>query len=409
MIKILATSDWHLGNTFHQHDRDEEFAHFLQQLGCIIKEQQPHLLLVGGDIFDNSNPSAAAQQLYYDFLASLQKLHPTLHTLIIAGNHDSALRIEAPKQLLRSLHVEVRGQVRRKEQGIDYDDLIIPYTQPQSGERVWLLAVPYLRDSDLERGDSYSGRVNSFLEQLLARVNDLRSPGEAVVLLAHLYATGAQIAENSSERVVVGGQEVVNLKETGERVTLALLGHIHKRQHVGECRNMRYVGSALPMSFAECGNHHGAELYTLDNGVWDGKAQFFEFTPLHPLLSLPRDYAPLTEVLEELRELPIINDALPYLEVKVLLDAPDTGLVQKVEQALEGKPYLLCRIPVAYQKSGGEALEESGQVTSLDDLSTLNPVEIIKAGYEKKNGCAMRDELVQLANQVVDRVKEQTE
>ena len=99
-MKILATSDWHLGNLFHGNDRLPEHKHFLQWLLVQIAEQKPDALLVAGDIFDNGNPSAAAQTVYYEFLADATHLCPNMQIIITAGNHDSASRLEAPRPLL---------------------------------------------------------------------------------------------------------------------------------------------------------------------------------------------------------------------------------------------------------------------------------------------------------------------
>ncbi len=95
-MKILATSDWHLGNLFHGNDRLPEHKHFLKWLLEQIAEQKPDALLIAGDIFDNGNPSAAAQTVYYEFLADATQLCPNMQVIITAGNHDSASRLEAP-------------------------------------------------------------------------------------------------------------------------------------------------------------------------------------------------------------------------------------------------------------------------------------------------------------------------
>ena len=157
-MKILATSDWHLGNLFHGNDRLPEHKHFLKWLLGQIAEQKPDALLIAGDVFDNGNPSAAAQTVYYEFLADATQLCPNMQVIITAGNHDSASRLEAPRPLLTRYHVEIRGNVRKIWQQSNwlysFDDLIIPVTNEQ-GEEVIILAVPFLR-SDVVQNTSYS-------------------------------------------------------------------------------------------------------------------------------------------------------------------------------------------------------------------------------------------------------------
>ena len=160
-MKIICTSDWHLGNLFHGNDRLPEHRHFLSWLLARIKEQHPDALLIAGDIFDNGNPSAAAQSAYYEFLADATETCPDMNVVIIAGNHDSASRLEAPRALLTRHKVEIRGNIHRSwvanEDGgnwvINYDDLMIPINGGDGSQAI-VLTVPYLR-SDVVQNANY--------------------------------------------------------------------------------------------------------------------------------------------------------------------------------------------------------------------------------------------------------------
>lgn len=210
-MKILATSDWHLGNLFHGNDRLPEHKHFLKWLLEQIAEQKPDALLIAGDIFDNGNPSAAAQTVYYEFLADATQLCPNMQVIITAGNHDSASRLEAPRPLLTRYHVEIRGNVRKIwKQGesedddktgghwiYSFDDLIIPVTN-EAGEEVIILAVPFLR-SDVVQNASYSQGVNDFLRELTAEARK-KHPGRKCIMMAHMYAKGSDIAKRMRAR-----------------------------------------------------------------------------------------------------------------------------------------------------------------------------------------------------------------
>ena len=168
MIKILATSDWHLGNVFKGFDRQAEHVHFLEWLLATIDRERPDVLLVAGDVFDNSNPSAAAQRLYYDFLDRVTVAAPGMAVVIIAGNHDSATRLEAPRALLERRGVQVRGVVRRQADGQpDWAELLVP-VESRDGERAWIMAVPYLRDGDFARDAGYGEGAVGFIRSLVA-------------------------------------------------------------------------------------------------------------------------------------------------------------------------------------------------------------------------------------------------
>ncbi|MGL4851614.1 MAG: exonuclease SbcCD subunit D [Phocaeicola sp.] len=465
MIKILFTSDWHLGNYFHGYDRTSEYKHFLQWLLHTIQAEQPDALLVGGDVFDNSNPSAAMQELYFCFLDQVTQLYPGLQIVIIAGNHDSAARLEAPRAMLARNGIYVRGVIRRQVDGtIDYNDLIIPITSRiNPDERAYVLAVPYLRDGDYERGKPYAAGVTGFLQTGIETLNCIRMEQEATILLGHLYARGSEIAENSSERIVVGGAEMIALNELTEEVNLLVLGHIHKRQRIGGSSSRRYVGSALPMSFTERNYQHGAEMACFETGKLMGEPRFIRYPLLRPLLSIPPKPASLEDIEKLIKELPDdfsgkslnkleeasdyflksslvgatskkdgherFNESLdtlftvddkalwtqefsaskPYLEVNVLLDSPNPGIVKSIEDMLlkYKKEVFLCRVHPTYIQQG-TATEESLVIESTEDLLTRNPLDIIKKGYAKKHGCEMNETLLKLANQAIEAAKTET-
>ena len=126
MIRILHTADWHLGQTFFGYDRTEEHKVFLNWLAEEIRQKEIDALIIAGDVFDVSNPSAASQSMYYQFIYRVTAENPYLQIVIVAGNHDSAARLEAPLPLLQAMRTEVRGVVRKLEGGeIDYDHLTV--------------------------------------------------------------------------------------------------------------------------------------------------------------------------------------------------------------------------------------------------------------------------------------------
>ena len=159
-MRILHTADWHIGQYFFGYDRKEEHAYFFDWLKKTIKEQQVDVLLVAGDVFDSPNPSAESQKIYYRFLREVTADNPNLQIVIIAGNHDSAGRLEAPNPLLEEMNVHVRGIVRKNEDGeIDCQQLFVPLSK--DGEvKAWCIAVPYLRQGDYPNAESYAKGVS---------------------------------------------------------------------------------------------------------------------------------------------------------------------------------------------------------------------------------------------------------
>ena len=115
MIRILHTADWHLGQSFFGFERAEEHQHFLDWLTVELKQNSINVLIIAGDVFDVSNPSAASQRMFYRFVSRVTTENPSLQLVIVAGNHDSAARLEAPLPLLQEMRTEIKGVVPKKE------------------------------------------------------------------------------------------------------------------------------------------------------------------------------------------------------------------------------------------------------------------------------------------------------
>ena len=142
-MKIIHTADWHIGQTFFGYDRFQEHQYFLDWLTDQITTQQIDVLLISGDIFDVANPSAQAQRQFYRFLRRVTEQNPGLQIILIAGNHDSASRLETPIPLLEEMNIQIRGTVRKRADGtIDTEELIIELKDRSGKRQGWSLAVP---------------------------------------------------------------------------------------------------------------------------------------------------------------------------------------------------------------------------------------------------------------------------
>lgn len=393
-MKIIATSDWHLGNMFHGNDRLPEHKHFLSWLLTQIEEQQPDALLIAGDIFDNGNPSAASQAVYYGFLADAIEKCPTMRIVIIAGNHDSANRLEAPRALLTRHHVEVRGVIDRTwvqtddkgEWQTNYDDLMLPITS-REGERAIILTVPYLRN-DIIHNTSYSDGVRTFLHELTTLARD-QYPGIPLIMMAHMYAKGADIAsKDASEKIIIGGVEEVSMGDWPAHPDYLTCGHIHKRQHIWNTDWARYSGSVLPMSFAEVDYRHGVDLITIHT---DGKHQteFLEYKPQHKLVILPKDDEELTPnklkklISAELKDRVDVNldDHFDYVMLKVKLEKVSNDDLAAIEELIATKNAVLCRIQRIIPDLDLSTLSGAEQIHSIDDILNRNPLDTLKEAF----------------------------
>ena len=419
-MRILTTSDWHIGNLFHGNDRLPEHKHFLNWLLKQIDEQQPDALLVAGDIFDNGNPSAAAQSVYYEFLAEATERCPQMQIIITAGNHDSANRLEAPRALLTRHKVEIRGNVHRTWEQIEdggnwkrnYEDLMIPITG-KDGDTIVVLAVPYLR-SDIVQDASYSNGVNLFLRELTEKAR-AKYPGLKLVMMAHMYAKGADIASNdASEKIVIGGQEEVSMDGWNEHPDYLTCGHIHKRQHIWNTSWARYTGSVLPMSFAEINYKHGVDLVTIFPDKKTPVIQFLEYTPQHKLVILPGSEDEMTP--NKLKN--IIKEDLPdrvdgkldedfvYLLLKVRFKKVSNDEINEIEALVEAKNAVLCKMQKIVDAIDLSTITGSQQIISIDDILNRDPLDTLKEAFAIKKNSQMSEHQERMLKELLASIKE---
>ena len=419
-MKILTTSDWHLGNMFHGSDRLKEHKHFLSWLLTQIEEQQPDALLVAGDVFDNGNPSAAAQSAYYEFLADATQKCRQMQIIITAGNHDSANRLEAPRPLLTRHHVEIRGVVNRtwvkNDDGgnwqINYDDLMIPITG-KDGDKAIVLAVPYLR-SDVVQNASYSKGVNDFLRTLTARAKE-KYPDIPLVMMAHMYAKGADIAKkDASEKIIIGGQEEVNMEGWTCHPDYLTCGHIHKRQHIWNTDWARYTGSVLPMSFAEKDYTHGIDLVTLNKDKRPNVEQLV-YQPQHKLLVLPENDVELKpnklkKMIEERLKDRVngeLDDYFDYVTLKVKFEKINNDDIKMLEDKVNEKNAVLCKIQKILQIDT-QSFAGQQPLKSIDDILNRDPMDTLKEAYFIKHNEEMNERQEAMLAELISGIKNES-
>ena len=420
IMKIITSSDWHLGNLFHGNDRLPEHKHFLHWLLEQIEIQQPDALLVAGDVFDNGNPSAAAQTAYYEFLADATTVCPSMHIVITAGNHDSAARLEAPRPMLSRHNVEIRGNVQRTWQKMDgegqwvtnYDDLILPLKNA-AGEEVVVLTVPYLR-SDVVQNSSYSQGVNQFLQELTRKARDLH-PGSPLIMMAHMYAKGAEIARlDASERIIIGGQEEVNMDGWTDHPDYLTCGHIHKRQPIWNTDWARYTGSILPMSFAEVDYQHGVDLLTL-NGKDPFQVEFLEYVPQHRLRILPENDEELSpKKLAKLIETALpdrkpdgtLSDTFEYVMIKAKIDILNNDEIKKLEELIKKKDAVLCKIQKAITGIDLTTISGDESIVSVDDILNRDPLDTLKETYAAIHKTEMSEHQIAMLKELLSDISD---
>lgn len=410
-MKVLHTADWHIGQLFHEYDRTWEHQQFLDWLIGTLTNEHIEVLLVSGDIFDLSNPSAASVKMFYSFLKKAVQVRPGLQMIITAGNHDSAARLESPKPLLESSSIHIVGLIEKDENGtIDYSKITLPLKDTSGNTKAWCIAAPFLRMGDypviIGASNPYTEGVAAFYDEAYKYVCAFKNANEPVICMGHLHAkqTDMTDVDKSVERAIMGGVECIAANAFHEEIRYVALGHIHKAQRIGGMEHIRYCGSPIPMSFSELNYKHQVIVFDLEEqGISNLKS--IEVPVSVALKRVPSVHSSLSEVIRELEQLPEAGtnaQVSPYLEVRVLLNEPEPGLRHNIEMALSGKDIRLAKIDVRYPAATNNLIKT--EVVAEDGLREMEPKEVFEKVYQAKYNNTVPAQLLQLFNQATHEV-----
>lgn len=420
-MRLLHTSDWHLGHTLHDASREEEHGAFLAWLLDRIAERDVDALLVTGDVFDGANPPASAQRRWYRFLVEAGRRRRGLQVVAIAGNHDSAARLEAPREVLAALDVTVVGELPRRDGKLDAGRLLVPLVDREGVRRAWVAAVPYLRPADLSGFDGEAAEEEGALVDPRARrlaavyaaameaAKEKRRDGEAVILTGHLYAAGTRLSELSERKIQKGNLEAVPHDAFDAEAAYVALGHLHLAQTVGGRENVRYAGSPIPLALSEADYRHQVVLVEIGE-TGDARIEEIHVPRNVPILRIPTEGpARLADLLPLLAALPA--DADPgrtgpdrraFLEVRLLREPDEPLWKSAIEAAVEGKAVRLLRIDPHFAGDGEASAEEAGPT-----LEEVSPTEVFRMKHAREHGGEPSEELLAAFGVLLAEVEEE--
>ncbi|HEY1553482.1 MAG TPA: exonuclease SbcCD subunit D C-terminal domain-containing protein [Kofleriaceae bacterium] len=359
-MRLLHTSDWHLGHTLKDVTREHEHAAFLAWLLDTCAREAPDVLVITGDVFDSATPPATAERMWFEFLAAARRARPAMDIVAIAGNHDSPARLGAASAVLRELGVHVVGGLPRGADGaLELDRILIPV----AGGAGLVAAVPFLRAIDVPA--DCDDPLAAVYGEVIAAARARRAPGQAVVVLGHLYVAGAEPSVLSERRVSIGGQEAAPLRLFPDDIDYVALGHLHRAQRVGRA-TIRYAGAPIALALDEGRYRHSIAIFER------GEVRLVDVPRLVEIVQLEGS---LEEVRAAIAELPERGVApRPYLEITVRLDRPEPRLRALVETALDGKHPRLVQLH-AQLTGDGAAL---GDRVTARRLAELDPREVFE-------------------------------
>lgn len=377
-MKILHTSDWHLGRTLYGRSRQREFELFLDWLAELVESRGIEALIVSGDIFDTTTPSNASQRLYYRFLhrIALSSDSPCRHIVIVGGNHDSPSFLDAPKELLRSFDVHVLGAVN----GEPEEEVLVLRDADGEPEAV-VCAVPYLRDRDIrtvEAGESMEDKNRKLIEGVarhyaeVARIAEERrqSIGRDIPVIAtgHLFtAGGVKLEDDGVREIYVGSLARIGASAFPASLDYVALGHLHVPQRVGGEERLRYSGSPIPMGFGEA-----RQRKLVLEVAFEGRVPTIsevEVPCFQPLEKLAGSLDEVTAAIAALRS----AGSSAWLEIDYIGDQPASVVQEALEAAVEGSLLEIRRI-----RNNRPLRQAMGQLDADETLEQLDPEAVFE-------------------------------
>lgn len=380
-MRILHTSDWHLGAQLHEQSRIPEQSAFLQWLKSLMRKEGPDALIIAGDIFDTCSPSNTALNVYYDFLSATFRENLCRTVVVIGGNHDSPSLLDAPANVLAHLHTRVIGAVDylKEEDGTytpNYAKEVVIIKDAEGTPGIVIGAVPYLRDADLrnsapqETDTDRSEKLKTGFKQHYAAVVELahqtsRLPDGTqlpLILTGHLFLTGGTTAEDRSERdVQIGCLKSLDLDLLPPADYYAL-GHLHNPQTIGRNDRCRYSGAPIPMSFGETTKTKSVAIVDLAPG--SAPAVRLESIPQTQHLAQLKGTPEI--IAEKLKELVTTRNSV-WIDIQVTEGTGDlTSWWNAFNAIVEGTPIRLLR-----WQNARPGREESALLAAITDEAIL--------------------------------------
>lgn len=400
-MKILHTSDWHLGQSFFTKSRKHEHQAFLKWLLNVVKKHEIDAVIVAGDVFDTGTPPSYARELYHGFIGELQGLQCTL--VVLGGNHDSVSVLNESKALLKYLNSHVIASTYGET-----SEQVITLNNREGQPSAVLCAVPFIRPRDVlvsEAGQSatdkrqalgdaikqhYAALYHQAVAQRAALIekakgaNDEQNNGIPIVATGHLTALGVSQSESVRD-IYIGTLEGFDARGFPPADYIAL-GHIHRPQKVAKTEHIRYSGSPIPLSFDELNTQKQVVLVEFTSQSTSPCISTLPVPRFQPMEVIKGDLQAIekainaSEAIAQASKIDSINGAdtdsnksTVWLCIEVETQDYLSDLQQRVQQFLEGKNAEILQLKRVRQRTA-KSLSETQNV-QLSELSVKDVFE----------------------------------
>ncbi|WP_281648430.1 exonuclease subunit SbcD [Parendozoicomonas sp. Alg238-R29] len=352
-MRILHTSDWHLGQHFMGKTREQEHRLFIDWLLNTVKQKQVDALVIAGDIFDTGVPPSYARSLYNQFIVELQKVG-SCQLVVLGGNHDSVATLNESRSLLACLNTTVIGAA-----STDPESQIVVLNRANGKPGAVLCGIPYIRPRDVlvsHAGDSGESKQQALLAAMTEHYQAVYQQAEKkakklglpIIATGHLTTVGGKLSESVRE-IYIGTLSAFPASAFPPADYIAL-GHLHRGQTVSSHDHIRYSGSPIPLSFDESSGQKQVLLVDFD-GESLSKVTPVDVPLFRKLASLKGDMDSLTAQLEKLASQKTEEQLTPWIEVVVEGDAWVSDLQNRIQDVTDNLPIEVLRVRRKRQES----------------------------------------------------------
>lgn len=372
-MKLLHLSDLHIGKIVNEVNMLNDQKHILNQILDIIKAEKPTAVLIAGDVYDKSVPSAEAVELYDEFITALA--NEKTQTYIISGNHDSPERLGCCSKLISSNKIYIDSIFNGKA---------VKYTLKDETESVNIYALPFIKPANVRAFYKEQEITNYTQAVKLVLDNSDIDPNQTNILVAHQYVTnGGEMIRTDSEAISVGGIDNVS-SEVFDSFNYVALGHLHAKQNIDN--RIVYCGSPLKYSKSECKNKKSVVMLEVTNG----EIAINEI-PLTPL----RDMRIIKGNLKELTENPV-GDTQDYIFAELTdeneqIDA--IGNLRSVYPNVMGLSY------------NNKRTAQSQANVRLKSVSAKSSIELFEDFYKQQNGDSLNAQQKEIVLNILNELE----
>ena len=376
-MKLIHLSDLHLGKRVNEFSMLEDQKDILNKIIAVIEEEQPDAVLIAGDVYDKSVPSAEAVELFDEFLVQLA--NTKTQVFIISGNHDSAERLAFANRLIDASGIHL-APVYRGE--------VTPFSFKDEYGTVDLYMLPFVKPANVRRFFPEE-EIRSYEDALKAAICAMQvNEKNRSILITHQFVTDALVSD--SEDLSVGGTDQVSA-EVFEAFDYVALGHLHRPQNVKE--NIRYCGTPLKYSFSEVNDVKSVTIAELKEkgslSVWE-----IPLAPLHEMKEIKGNYADLT-FKGYYDAHPELKDSYLHITLTDEEDVPDAAAKLRVIYSL------LMKLDYDNTRTRNQQ-----RVTALSEVEKKTPMELFDAFFEMQNGQTMSAEQKQYVETLIEKIWE---